>query len=102
MPDMRKKQMTKVSDDIKTRLTIWAQKLKVNVGPWDACDPVAHAILGVIEAQNAVANTIDATCEERDDGTFATDEEVDIAFDARSAAIKKLLAVQIAYSRKEL
>jgi hypothetical protein len=91
--------MTEVSNQ---SISSWGQKRRaVNVAPWDECDPVANAVVAVIEAQNAVQRTNDAMGEARDDGTFATNAEVDAAFDARSDAILDLLAAQIAYWRNE-
>jgi hypothetical protein len=69
----------------------------VNVEEWNEFDPVANALLSLIEAQNVVQRTIDATCEERDDGTFATDAEVDAALVARFNAITGMLAAQTLY-----
>ena len=73
------------------------QRAAVNVDPWDPLDPVANAVLDLIKAQNAVLRTIKATGEARDDGTFATLDEVEAAFDARSEAIMELLAAHAAY-----
>jgi len=75
------------------------QRGTVNVDPWDECDPVANALLVLIEAQNVVQRTNDATGEERDNGSFATDAEVDAAVDARTDAIMELLAAQTTYER---
>jgi len=98
MPDMRSKQMNELSNkSIETLLN----RAAVNLAEWDQLDPVANAVLDLITTQNAVQSAIDATGEERDDGTFATDAEVDAAFDARTDAIMELLAAQTAYWRRE-
>jgi len=57
------------------------QRAAVNVDPWDPFDPVANAVLDLIETQNAVMSTMFATGEARDDGTFADLDEVEAAFD---------------------
>ncbi len=77
------------------------QRAVVNVDPWDPLDPVANAVLNLIKTQNAVPRAIKATGEARDDGTFATLDEVEAAFDARSDAIMKLLEAQAAYWRRK-
>lgn len=77
------------------------QRAAVNVDPWDPLDPVANAVLNLIKTQNAVPRAIKATGEARDDGTFATLDEVEAAFDARSDAIMKLLEAQAAYWRRK-
>ena len=77
------------------------QRAAVNVDPWDPLDPVANAVLNLIKTQNAVPSAIKATGEARDDGTFATLDEVEAAFDARSDAIMKLLEAQAAYWRRK-
>ena len=79
--------------------TLAKERAAVNVAPWDEEDPVANAVLALIEAQNALQSVFDATCVERDDGTFATDAEVDAALDARTDAIMELIAGQMAYWR---
>ena len=66
----------------------------MNVEPWNEFDPVANALLALIEAQNVVQRTSDATGEERDEGTLATDAEVDAVLVARSDAITAMLAAQ--------
>jgi hypothetical protein len=71
------------------------------VEPWDQLDPVANAILALVGAQNAVTRTITATCEERHDGSFASDAEVEAAFDARTHALLELLAAQEVHWRLE-
>ena len=76
------------------------QRAAVNVDPWDPFDPVANAVLDLIETQNAVQSAFNATAEARDDGTFADLDEVEAAFDARSDAIMKLLEAQAAYWRR--
>ncbi len=73
----------------------------VNVDSWDPLDPVANAVLNLIKTQNAVPRAIKATGEARDDGTFATLDEVEAAFDARSDAIMKLLEAQATYWRRK-
>lgn len=73
----------------------------VNIDLWDECDPVANALLALIEAQNVVGRTILGLCEERDDGTFATCAEVDAALVARSDAITEMLAAQTVFWRRE-
>jgi hypothetical protein len=90
--------MSKLSDKSIEKLL---NRAAVNVAEWDQLDPVANAVLDLIETQNAVASAIDATCEARDDGTFAADAEVEAAFDARTDAIMELLAAQTAYWRHE-
>ena len=87
--------MSEVSN--KSIETFANKRAAVNVAPWDEFDGVANAVLALIEAQNALQRAIDATCEERDDGTFATHAEVDAASDARSDAIVKLIAARMAY-----
>ncbi len=77
------------------------QQAAVNVDPWDLLDPVANAVLDLIKTQNAIPSAIAATGEARDDGTFATLDEVEAAFDARSDAIMKLLGAQAAYWRRK-
>jgi hypothetical protein len=76
------------------------QRGAVKVDPWDEYDPVANTLLVLIEAQNVLQRTFDATCEERDDGTYATDAELDAALDARTDAVVELLVAETAYWRE--
>lgn len=71
------------------------------VEPWDQLDPVASAVLVLVDAQNAITRTISATGEARDDGSFATDAEVEAAFDTRTDALMELVAAQAVYWRLE-
>jgi hypothetical protein len=64
------------------------------VAKWDQLDPVANALLDLIETQNTVASTISAWGEARYDGTFATEAEVEAAFDACTDAIIESHAAQ--------
>src|SRR5262245_41071235 len=70
----------------------FAQDRAATLLPWDQYDPIANAVLDLIEAQNALQLTIQATGEARDDGTFATFEDIDAALVARADAIVNLLA----------
>lgn len=59
---------------------------RVNITPWDEFDPIANAILALVESQNVVQQAMKVFCVARDDGTFATLAEVDAAFRARTDA----------------
>lgn len=64
----------------------------MNFAEWDRLDPIANALLDLIERQNTVACAINAAGEARDDETFATEAEVQAAFDACTVVIVELPA----------
>jgi hypothetical protein len=60
--------------------------LRPTFGMWDSCDPVAHVILDLVEAQTALAGAID------DYATNGSGEAaIKAAMQKRSAVAKKLL-----------
>jgi hypothetical protein len=60
--------------------------LRAKFGQWDACDPVAHAILDLVEAQTALADAIDEYA------NFGGGEAaIRAAMAKRAAAAEKLL-----------
>jgi hypothetical protein len=64
-----------------------AKSLRPMFGLWDACDPISHALLDVVEAQRKVSDLYDDAA---DYGNFA-DEEFVAALKRRYAAGEKLM-----------
>jgi hypothetical protein len=63
--------------------------LQPGFGAWDSCDPVAHAILDVVEAQTELADAIMDFAECR--GSEAAGEAaIQAAQENRRAAVKRL------------
>jgi hypothetical protein len=71
----------------------------VRINSWDELDPVANAVLALVEAQNNFQRAIDGLVEARDDGSFATDEEWSDALRARTDAVIRLFAAEIGVYR---
>jgi hypothetical protein len=64
--------------------------LRPKFGLWDACDPVAGAILDLVEAQNEIADCYSDCAEDR--GSMAsTDAALDAAFKKRYTACEYLM-----------
>jgi hypothetical protein len=69
--------------------------LRPGFGAWDSCDPVAHAILDVVEAQNELADAIMDFAEGR--GSEAAGEAaIQAAEQNRRAAVERLARVILA------
>jgi hypothetical protein len=63
-----------------------ADLLRPNFGQWDMCDPVAHAILDIVEAQNELAEAFDD-----DAHCLGNEAAVTAAVEKRHAAGKELM-----------
>jgi len=63
--------------------------LRPGFGVWDSCDPVAHAILDVVEAQTALADAIMDFAEGRGSET-ASEAAIQAAQENRRAAGERL------------
>jgi hypothetical protein len=65
-----------------------ADLLRPEFGHWDCCDPVAHCIFNLVEAQNEIAGLF------ADNAAYAIDNEAAFkaAFEKRHAAGEKLMA----------
>jgi hypothetical protein len=61
-------------------------------------DRLTNTIDALVKAHNAYLMVCNESCEERDDGSFATDA----AFDARGDVIVELIAAQMAYCQAHL
>ena len=63
---------------------------------WDEIDPVANAILALIDAQEALQNSHNAyaTGAETEEEDIALSTAVDAAMDARRAAVARLMAAE--------
>jgi hypothetical protein len=60
--------------------------LRAKFGLWDCCDPVAHAILDLAEAQTDLANAIDDYASHN-----GSEAAIRAAMEKRSTVAKKLL-----------
>jgi hypothetical protein len=65
-------------------------------------DRLTNTIDALVKAHDAYLMVCNESCEERDDGSFATDAEIDAAFDARGEVIVELIAAQMAYCQAHL
>jgi hypothetical protein len=65
-------------------------------------DRLTNTIDALVKAHNAYLIVCNESCEERDDGSFATDAEIDAAFDARADVIVELISAQMAYCQAHL
>jgi len=59
--------------------------LRPGFGNWDSCDPVAHAILDLVEAQNELADAISDYAE-----ISASEAGIEAAKKNRRAAVERL------------
>jgi hypothetical protein len=62
--------------------------LRPGFGAWDSCDPVAHAILDVVEAQTELADAISDFAE-----GYGSEAGIGAAQENRRAAIERLARV---------
>jgi hypothetical protein len=65
-------------------------ELRAGFGQWDCCDPVAHALLDLVQAQNNVAQAIS------DDVDYGAPNVIKPAMDAPAEAAVKLIRAVIA------
>jgi hypothetical protein len=67
------------------------EELRADFGQWDCCDPVAHALLDLVQAQNNLAQAIS------DEVDYGVPNVIKPAMDARAeAAVKLIHAVMFA------
>jgi hypothetical protein len=66
------------------------EELRAGFGQWDCCDPVAHALLDLVQAQNNLAQAIS------DEGVYGVPNVIKTAMDARAEAAVKLIQAVIA------
>jgi hypothetical protein len=66
-----------------------ANLLRSEFGYWDACDPIAHCILDLVEAQTEITHTID------DDVNYGVggNAAIQAAVKTRAGAARKLMAM---------
>jgi hypothetical protein len=84
------------------KMTLYERKWEALHARLGAFDRLTDTIDDLVEAHNAYLGVCNASCEERDDGTFATDAEVDAAIDARADVIMELIAAQMAFWRAHI
>ena len=85
-------QIADTESDWDKAFSVRGDLLRPGFGAWDSCDPVAHAILDVVEAQTELADAIMDFAEGR--GSEAAGEAtIQAAQENRRAAVKRLARV---------
>jgi len=84
-------QIADTESDWDKAFSVRGDLLRPGFGAWDSCDPVAHAILDVVEAQNELADAI-MNFVDGPGSDAAGEAAIKAAVEQRTVAAEKLMA----------